>query len=168
MPQTFDVDREAQGAYAVDWSVFLDPADSISTSAWTLDSGLTEVSSDTRQTTGTAQAGAAKTITLAASGPSATDHYYRYLWVRIYAGTGAGQHRRILSYIAATKVCIVDREWDITPDSTSKYIIAAAVIVLKFDSAVLGRRYSASNLITTAASPPIKEPLTLHFRVVEK
>lgn len=73
---------------------------------------------------GTAQAGAASTITLAA-GASATNNIYsaanRNDWIWITSGTGAGQVRRITAYNGTTKVATVDAAWVTTPDSTSVY-----------------------------------------------
>ena len=69
---------------------------------------------------GTAQAGAASTITLAA-GASATDNLYTGQVVHIYSATGAGQVRVITGYVGATKVATVGRAWITAPDATSVY-----------------------------------------------
>lgn len=69
---------------------------------------------------GTAQAGAASTVTLDA-GASATDHLYEGLLVQITSGTGAGQNRMITGYVGATKVATVDRAWAVNPDATSVF-----------------------------------------------
>lgn len=74
--------------------------------------------------TGTAQAGSASTITLAA-GASATDGLYGGLLVRIVSGTGAGQVRRVLAYVGSTKVVTTDRAWTTNPDATSVYTVLA-------------------------------------------
>lgn len=71
---------------------------------------------------GTAQAGAASTITLA-SGASSTDNLYVGQLVIITSGTGAGQTRRISSYVGSTKVATVSRSWVTNPDSTSVYSV---------------------------------------------
>jgi len=70
--------------------------------------------------TGTAQAGAASTITLAAAA-SATDNIYNGYGVRITSGTGAGQDRIISGYVGATKVATVSAAWTVQPNSTSVY-----------------------------------------------
>lgn len=72
---------------------------------------------------GTAQAGAAGSITLA-SGASATNNLYNGSLVRILSGTGAGQTRVILSYNGATKVATTDWAWTTNPDATSVYAVA--------------------------------------------
>lgn len=69
---------------------------------------------------GTAQAGAASTITLDA-GASATDGQYAGDLCKIASGTGAGQLRLIKSYVGATKVATVDRAWVTNPDNTSVF-----------------------------------------------
>lgn len=69
---------------------------------------------------GTAQAGAAATITLRA-GASATDNLFVSAIIAIYSGTGAGQCQVITGYVGSTKVATVARTWAITPDNTSVY-----------------------------------------------
>ena len=73
----------------------------------------------TNDTWPTAQAGAATTITLAASS-SATNDAYSGWYLEIMAGTGAGQVRQITNYVGSTKVATV-AAWDTNPDNTSTY-----------------------------------------------
>lgn len=73
---------------------------------------------------GTAQAGAANSITLDA-GASATNEIYDENLVTIVAGTGAGQTRRIAEYNGTSKVAIVDRVWETNPASDSEFVILA-------------------------------------------
>jgi VCBS repeat-containing protein len=70
--------------------------------------------------TGTAQAGAAGTITLA-SGASATDNIYRPCRVTIISGTGAGQSRQGTAYVGSTKVLTVTPNWVTNPSTDSVY-----------------------------------------------
>lgn len=72
--------------------------------------------------TGTAQAGAAGTITLAA-GADANDNFYNDLRVVIVGGTGIGQARLIHDYNGTTKVATTTPNWVVTPDATSEYQI---------------------------------------------
>jgi len=67
---------------------------------------------------GTAQAGAAGTITLPTTAV-ATDSYYNGDLVVIIAGTGVGQANAIASYVGATKVATMGVNWITTPDTTS-------------------------------------------------
>lgn len=76
----------------------------------------------TADATGTAQAGGASTITLAA-GASASNGQYADLFVRITGGTGSGQIKRILSYVGSTKVATIEGSWSTNPDNTSTYSI---------------------------------------------
>ena len=69
---------------------------------------------------GTAQAGAASTITLATAA-SAVDGAYNTQGVYIASGTGAGQRRVISGYVGATRVATVSVAWSAQPDSTSVY-----------------------------------------------
>lgn len=74
---------------------------------------------------GTAQAGAAGTITLA-SGASAQDDCYNGLFVGITNDSPAGaqyQLRRIIDYVGSTKVATIDSNWGTNPSSASTYEI---------------------------------------------
>lgn len=71
--------------------------------------------------TGTAQAGAATTITLD-SGAVATNSYYNNSLVILTGGTGAGQARFISAYVGATKVATVGT-WVTNPDNTTTFSI---------------------------------------------
>lgn len=73
--------------------------------------------------TGTAQAGGASTITLAATASSNDDHYNTDLIV-IIAGTGAGQPGRIVAdYVGSTRVATMTSPWLVAPDNTSVYAV---------------------------------------------
>jgi hypothetical protein len=75
---------------------------------------------------GTAQAGAAGTITLAA-GSSATDHFYEGFLIQPVGGTGGGQSPRLcVGYVGSTKVATVRPNWTTTPDSTTTYELIPA------------------------------------------
>lgn len=76
--------------------------------------------------TGTAAAGAGRTITLAA-GASAVDNFYSGMWIDITGGTGAGQSNMISSYVGSTKVANVTKTWTTPPNATSVYAIRANV-----------------------------------------
>jgi hypothetical protein len=75
--------------------------------------------------TGTAQAGAATTITLDATA-SAIDDFYRGMYVNITNDSPAnarGQARRIISYVGSTKVATVEAAWGTNPSSASTFEI---------------------------------------------
>lgn len=80
--------------------------------------------------TGTAQAGAASTITLD-SGASAIDDFYVGCIVKTTGGTGGGggsgslgnQARVITDYVGSTKVATVEPSWETNPDSTTTFAI---------------------------------------------
>ena len=75
------------------------------------------------ENSGTAQAGAETTITLA-SAASATNDAYNGMSLQITSGTGSGQdHQRITDYDGTTKEATVSGAWTTTPDSTSVYRI---------------------------------------------
>jgi hypothetical protein len=69
---------------------------------------------------GTATAGAADTITLAtAPAPEIRDDYYNLCYMRLKAGTGAGERAQITDYDGSGLVTTVD--FATTPDNTSVY-----------------------------------------------
>lgn len=70
---------------------------------------------------GTAQAGAASSITLDTTAGTTTDQY-KYQAISIRAGTGAGQTRQITAYTSG-RVATVNLAWTITPDNTSEYVV---------------------------------------------
>ncbi len=72
--------------------------------------------------TGTAQAGAATSITLDA-GASATNNLYQNQAIYILSGTGAGQTNKISSYDGTTKIAIVSTTWATNPAVDSVFII---------------------------------------------
>jgi hypothetical protein len=74
--------------------------------------------------TGTAQAGAAGSITLDA-GASAADNFYNGV-ILITSGTGAKQSRAIDGYVGATKVASVSENWVVNPYNTSVFAILPA------------------------------------------
>jgi len=69
--------------------------------------------------TGTAQAGASSSITLAAAESNVAGRFIGWL-VAITGGTGSGQKRVIVGYSIA-RVATVAYAWDTTPDATSTY-----------------------------------------------
>jgi len=97
-------------------------------------------------TAGTAQAGTANTITLAAA-ESASDEIFTHDRIVIVGGTGIGEHGIITAYVGATKVATMNQNWVVTPDATSEYEVepAASVAVVVTDKA----GYSISGTKTT-------------------
>ena len=67
--------------------------------------------------TGTATAGAAGSITLAA-GASAVDDFYNRCVIELTANTGQGQFRLITDYVGSTKVATITPNWKVTPAAT--------------------------------------------------
>ena len=86
------------------------------------ESKLLVVNRDAADESGTAQAGASTTITLAAD-ESAMDDAYNGKTIKITGGTGSGQIKTISDYVGSTKVATVDSSWSSNPDNTSTYEI---------------------------------------------
>ena len=86
---------------------------------------ITITASSVTTDTGSAQAGSASTITLKAASNFTADDQPNGMFVKITAGTGAGQSRHIEDYVASTKVVTVYPDWDTAPDATSNYEIKA-------------------------------------------
>ena len=75
--------------------------------------------------TGTAQAGAASTMTLDA-GAAAIDDFYNGCYVNITNNTptnAQGQARRIVDYVGSTKVATIEGTWGTNPSSSSTFEI---------------------------------------------
>lgn len=83
---------------------------------------------------GTAQAGAATSITLQAES-SGVDDTYNGQKIQIISGTGAGQERTITDYVGATQVATV-AAWTTTPDATSVYALDNGPFDRAFPTAV--------------------------------
>ena len=81
-----------------------------------------------RSNIGTAQAGAAGTITLD-SGASAVDDFYNNMSVFITSGTGSGQLRTISDYVGSSKLATVSVNWTTNPDNTSVNEVMPAVTI---------------------------------------
>ena len=91
--------------------------------------------------TGTAQAGAAGSITLE-SGASSTNDFYNGMVITLTGGTGDGSKGIITDYVGSTKVATVQKSTAaFTPDGTSTYSIEANVgykpVSSSFESATI-------------------------------
>lgn len=75
--------------------------------------------------TGTAQAGGASSITLAAAA-SGTNDIYNFERIFLIEGTGAGQSRLITAYNGTSKVATVNRAWTTQPSTDTVYSIVGA------------------------------------------
>lgn len=74
---------------------------------------------------GVAQAATSTTLTLDATGSSSTDDFYNYGFIKVIAGTGAGQTRQISDYVGSSKVATVSLAWITTPSTDSQYVLMA-------------------------------------------
>src|SRR6266516_4366038 len=71
---------------------------------------------------GTATAGGAASITLAAGSPT-FDSYFRNWTLAITGGTGSGQSKTVLTHTGSTRVCLFSSNWATPPDATSTYML---------------------------------------------
>ncbi len=72
---------------------------------------------------GTCSAGSTVNTVVLNGSASAVDGSYDPSLITIFGGTGQGQTRLIFEYDGGTKTGVVDRNWKVTPDNTSEYII---------------------------------------------
>jgi len=79
------------------------------------------------ENTGTAQAGGNTSITLASGASSTNDEYNNYN-VKITAGTGSGQSKKITAYNGTSKVATVDSAWTTNPSNDSEYSVISATV----------------------------------------
>ena len=99
---------------------------------------ITLTASGVTTDTGTAQGGAAATITLKAATSYTTDDFPNGMFIELTSGTGSGQKRHVEDYVASTKVLTVYPAWDTAPDATTGYEVKA------FNSAAVGEYIVAS------------------------
>lgn len=94
--------------------------------------GLTTLAADSA---GTAQAGAAGTITLAVAAP-ATD--LTGFVIETTGGTGGSpvQTRVIVAYNTGTKVATINPNWTVTPDATTTYAVRAGSLFVPVSTAL--------------------------------
>jgi hypothetical protein len=106
--------------------------------------------------TGTAQAGAASTITLDSSA-SAIDDYYNGCYVNITNNSPAnaqGQARRITDYVGSTKVATVEGTYGTNPSSASTFeVLATPEWVYRFGDVLAWN--SAAIVAPNAAGMPV-------------
>lgn len=103
-------------AYALDVH---EPTFTITPSA--VDGNIEITASAATTDNGTAQGGSSSTITLKAASSFTSDDQPNGMFIKITAGTGAGQTRHVEDYVASTKVLTVYPDWDTAPDNTSQY-----------------------------------------------
>jgi hypothetical protein len=84
---------------------------------------------------GTAQAGSGYSITLDV-GASASDGIYNRNLIVLTDNTGSGQTRTIVDYNGTTKVCVIDRDWRVSPDATTEYQVVPDDTPLTVDHGV--------------------------------
>ena len=101
----------------VDWDGF---ADGRTNTQIAIDLGRTAGS-------GTAQAGSASSVTLAA-GDTQPDDFYNGMTIQIMSGTGAGQEVTVTDYVESTKVA--SATFSPAPDATSVYAIQKDIDVM--------------------------------------
>ncbi len=90
---------------------------------------------------GTAQGGAASSITLAATS-STTSGYYNEYYVRIAGGTGVlNETKQVTAYDGTTFIATVDSAWTTPPDSTTQYVIQEGTQPFVLDGATGAVKY---------------------------
>ncbi|MFB3816148.1 MAG: hypothetical protein ACE147_00675 [Candidatus Methylomirabilales bacterium] len=122
------------------------------------------VEKTTAELTGTAQAGAAETVTLPA-GASAVDDAYLGMVVQITSGTGANQARMIIRYNGTTKVATVNRVWATPPDATSGVRVSKGLIFDKLPAEIMTVQRP---FYEAAANGPGGDAKVLHEKVCLK
>jgi hypothetical protein len=110
---------------------------------------------------GTAQAGAAASITLDTLA-SATNDAYNGSYVLIASGAGAGQVRRVSDYDGTTKVATISAVWAVNPDANSVFQVIAGVDITAGTSVAF-----ASTLTDTAAAAVVVINNTITFPDLE-
>lgn len=141
----------------VEWLLAPAAGETATVTKTTAGGGVTVPSSES----GTAQAGARDSITLALAANS-EDGFYQGRHIRLTGGAGAGQFRKIETYNGATREAVVDRPWKHggAPDATTGYAIvdsAADVVIDDSDVSGLadGDYYHELRVIDGGAEPSV-------------
>jgi hypothetical protein len=114
---------------------------------------------------GTAQAGNATCITLAATASAIDGTYNRNLLV-LTDNTGAGQTRTIIDYDGSTKIAIIDREWRTNPDATTVYQIVADDTPLVVDQGVAQAGSTSSTIKLRAYASSINDTYLCNIVII--
>jgi hypothetical protein len=114
---------------------------------------------------GTAQAGNATCITLAATASAIDGTYNRNLLV-ITDNTGVGQTRTIIDYDGSTKIATIDREWRTNPDATSVYQIVADDTPLVVDQGVAQAGSTSSTIKLRAYASSINDTYLCNIVII--
>lgn len=137
------LDSIATYAFGNGWGLELHGSEVTSYEGWCRDQFFSKVlfgGASVGANSGTAQAGAASTITLEV-GASATNDYYKNKFVTTTGGTGPGQRRKITAYDGTTKVATVDSVWTTNPDATTTYTVNGGGGVALFKGAYRTSRF---------------------------
>jgi len=134
---------------------------------------LREISDTLVLAAGTAQAGAAGTLTLAA-GADANDDFYNDTRIVIVGGTGVGQARVVHDYDGTSKIATIAPDWVVAPDNTSDYQVQsqsnvhvhelepnALAQILSDSTAFAGADIAAIKVITDALTAAAAAKLAL-------
>jgi hypothetical protein len=103
---------------------------------------------------GTANAGDT-TVKITLTGGVATDNYYNGQLVIITGGTGAGQSRTILNYVAAGTVATPTRDWAVAPDGTSTFVVLGADVPSILEAGVAQAGAAATITLDATASTTV-------------
>jgi hypothetical protein len=159
------------GLYRVDWpdAAFAAGAREVILTVTLADSFVeplrVELSPDPRITlTGQASAGDT-TVKITLNGGAATDRYYNGQLCIITGGTGAGQARTILNYLAAGNVATPTRDWLVAPDASSTFILIADDVpgILEAGTATAG---AASTITLDATASAIADTYKNNFIMI--
>ena len=113
--------------------------------------------------TGTAQAGAASTITLKSSTSFSSDDQANGMFVTLTSGTGSGQTRHISDYVASTKVATVYPAWDTAPDNTTGYKVEPFAATAVGEYAQVTSTFGRARYVEFISSTEMKAVVEVNF-----
>lgn len=112
--------------------------------------------------TGTAQSGSTSSTLKLASATTGSTNRFQGTLVEITGGTGKGQIRTVTAWDSTTKVATVTPKWDVTPDATSTYELAAHIKLASGASAVSGT-YEGMRIRTTGGTGSGQSRAITHY-----
>jgi len=110
-----------------------------------------------KRLTGKASAGGASTITLAANAAlgTALEGFFDGCKVEILAGAGAGQVRKIASYVGSTRVATTSVAWVTNPDNTSVYQVIHDLENVPAQTALIKVETATVNICIDGSTPTV-------------
>tara|TARA_R110002072_G_scaffold73468_3_gene174961 strand:- start:9156 stop:11351 length:2196 start_codon:yes stop_codon:yes gene_type:complete len=127
---------------------------------------ITITASSATTETGTAQAGAANTITVK-SASSYSDDQPNGMFITLTSGTGSGQTRHVEDFVASTKILTVYPAWTTAPDATTGYKVEPFAATTVGEYAQVTSTFGRARYVEFVSSTVMKAVVEVPFFDIE-